>query len=485
MQMKMVSNTMIRLLGAAVMLLAVVRSGPVRAQGQAEPRQCADVRTYLSVLDPKTVEDVFGKRIGGRFVAIQVTIPNKSDEFQFLIHDVSLNLKSIYLYGPPVKRGAWGGKSRAQRTGALLDEEDEDLNNGYELSSLELSLLRGVAEKGQGQDSRNAVLRWFRGIGTVAAGLIGVASFGPSYPESVAVFNGPVISAYMDVFPDYTINQLNRLNDSAYKSNTLIPKEQAKVLVAFIPQAMFMDREQRSLFKKSPVELAAHPTKGIDFRRAQACVDGSFITEVEDMPPTVTGVQIEEAELIKLQDAAPEVRGSISGRFLTGAQVDLASPAPADITVVREGTPSDRRLDFVIKSTKPIPPGTPLTFQVSNDNGVQLTRRDLRYMPKRPTLTGVEPDPAGGERGSEVTITLTGTNFIPNTETNRRLTRVIPQAGSGVRVVSVEVLSGTSLEVTLAVAANAPAATSRLRVANDAGESAETIPFTVTAPQNP
>jgi hypothetical protein len=87
-------------------------------------------------------------------------------------------------------------------------------------------------------------LRLFGGIGTAAAGVIGVASFGPSYYESVAVFNGPVISAYMDVFPDYTINQLNRLNDTAYKSNSLIPKEQAKVIVAFIPQAMFVNEKQ-------------------------------------------------------------------------------------------------------------------------------------------------------------------------------------------------------------------------------------------------
>ncbi len=278
---------------------------PVWAQGQTEPRVRDNVKVYLSVIDPKTVEDVFGKRIGGRFVAIQVTITNKSDEFQFLIHDVSLDLKSVYLNAPPPRKATWSGTRKGQTGDQRQNAADDNDHNSFELSSLELSLLRGVAEKGQGQDSRNAILRLFRGIGTVAAGLIGVASFGPSYAESVAVFNGPVLSAYMDVFPDYTINQLNRLNDSAYKSNTLIPKEQAKVLVAFIPQAMFMNDEQRKLFKKNPVNLAEHPTLGIDFRRAEAFVDGNFITEVEDMPPVVSGVQIEREELEKWRTPRP------------------------------------------------------------------------------------------------------------------------------------------------------------------------------------
>jgi hypothetical protein len=516
-----------RLLSTAAALTLLTLLCVCPAQGQTKPTLVKDVKVYVSVMDPKTVDDVFGRRIGHRFVAIQITITNRRDDFQLLIHDVSLDLRRIY--GPDsghmpqaikdelkcednlekrrleyitelenkrreyVNRVANINESDEKKydreVESLEDEikglrQDAGLCKGrsrFEQSSLELSLLRGVAEKGQGHDRRNFILRLFRGVGTVAAGLIGVAPFGPSYGDSVAVFNGPVISAYMDAFPDYTINQLNRLNDSAYRSNTLVGKQQAKVLVAFIPQTMFMEKKQRELFRKDPLQLFSQ----IDFRKAEALVDGAFITEVEDMPPLASAAQIEPAELAKLQDAAPEVKGTIVGRLLTGAKVSLVGVVPEGVTIEGEDTSDDKRLDFVIKSPKPIPPGTALTFEVSNAQGIQTITRPLSYTPKLPTLTGVEPDPAEGEAGSEVTLTLKGTNFIPNTGSNARATHVVTQRGSGLRVVSVDVTDATTLEVTLSISGGAPRAASQLRVTNAAGPSAGSVTFTVKAPPAP
>lgn len=516
-------NNSLLLSAASLALLTLLSVSP--AQAQSRPTLKKDVKVYVSVMDPDTVRDVFGKRIGDRFVAIQVTITNRSEDFQLLIHDVSLDLRKIYLPESPYipadikaelecERGLADRRREAarqlenlrrttpaaasepdgaearrlERAAEALEGEIEGLGGAaracrspsrFDLSSLELSLLRGVAEKGQSRDTRNFILRLFRGTGTVAAGLIGIAPFGPSYGDSVAVFNGPVLSAYMDVFPDHTINQLNRLNDTAYRSNSLVGKQQAKVLVAFVSQKVFMDKRQIRLFKSDPLTLF---NKEIDFRKAEALVDGAFITEVEDMPPVVSAVQIERGELEKLQGPAPEVRGSVVGRLLTGAKLSLVGPVPEGTTVEVEGTPDDDSLDFVIKSPRPIPPGTPLTFQVANAKGVQTTPYNLSYTPKRPTLTGVEPDPAEGEAGSEVTLTLQGTNFIPNTDANPRATRVITQPGSGLRVVSVDVTSATTLDVTLSISGGAPRAASNLRVANAAGQSAESVRFTVKAP---
>lgn len=516
------ANSPRRRLLAAAALMTILCFSP--ALGQRELTLRDNVKVYVTVMDPKTVTDIFGRRIGGRFVAIQVTITNRRDDFQLLIHDVSLDLRRIFppdsRYTPPqikaelaceqamenrrqqyirqleemraeyFRRGqplSRGAERQLDREVESLEDEirglrdDIDMCKGrsrFELSSLELSLLRGVAEKGQGEDRRNFILRLFRGVGTVAAGLIGVAPFGPSYGDSVAIFNGPVISAYMDTFPDYTINQLNRLNDSAYRSNTLVPKQQSKVIVAFIPQSMFMDNKQRELFKKDPLRLFDQ----LDFRKAEARVDGAFITEVEDMPPLVSAVQLEPEELAKLQDAAPEVRGAVVGRLLSGAKIGLVGAVPEGVTVELDGTPDDRRLDFIIKSPKPIPPGTSLTLQVSNEQGVQTIAHPLSYTPKLPTLTGVEPDPAEGEAGSEVTLTLKGTNFIPNTGLNPRATHVVVQPGSGLRVASVDVTSATTLDVTLSITSGAPRAASQLRVSNAAGVSAQSVTFTVKAP---
>lgn len=476
-----------------VLLLYCAAAPPARAQSAEAIRDLIsrDVRVYVTVIDPGTVADAFGRRLGDRFVAIQVTITNRNEDYQFLIHDVSLDLEKIFVQcsqTPTSETLATPNRQQQQqqqqpqqpqrrsRRGRLDDDNQSVypcVNNqyNYELSSLELSLLRGVAEKGQGQDKRNFILRFLRGTGTVAAGLIGVASFGPSYAESVAVFNGPLLSAYMDVFPDYTINQMNRLNDSAWRSNTLIPKQQARVLVAFIPQSMFLTKEQRKQFKKDPTELFSK----IDFRRAEAVIDGTFITQLEDVPPGVTAVQFTEDELANFQDATPEVRGAVVGRYLSNATVSILNPPVDGMTVALDGTPSDRRLDFIIRSDQPIPPGTTLNFQVANENGVQNIARTVNYQAGRPTITAI--DPAEGERGeTDLVVTITGTNFIPG------MTRVVMQSGSRVRVEDVRVTSATTLEATFQIDDNAPLRANQVRVVNGSAQSADAVTFTVTAP---
>jgi hypothetical protein len=112
---------------AKLLFLTLLCLSPAR--GQTLPTLRKDVKVYVSVMDPKTVGDVFGRRIGNRFVAIQVTITNRSKDFQLLIHDVSLDLRRIYLHVP-----------------SGITREREEGGDRFELSSLELSLLRGVAE---------------------------------------------------------------------------------------------------------------------------------------------------------------------------------------------------------------------------------------------------------------------------------------------------------------------------------------------------
>jgi hypothetical protein len=453
---------------AVVACLTVLILFPARVAAQVKPLQKDFVRVYVTVMDPDTVKDAFGTRIGNRFIAIQVTITNRNPDFQYLIHDVSLDLRKVF----------------SEEAVRRIESRSRGGKPDLELSSVEMSLLRGVSEKGQGQDPRNYVLRILRGIGTVAGGLVGVAGFGPSFAEAVAVFNGPVIAAYSDVLPDYTINQLNRLNDSAYRSNTLVAKQQAKVLVAFIPQSMFMDKKQRSLFKKDPVTL--FDTGEVDFRRAEAVVDGDFITTVGNLPPVVAGIQIDPSEMRKFQDSNPVVKGFVQGGFLTNAKISLLTPIPPGVEIEPDGTPTDTQLNFTIKSPKPIAPGNSLTFEIRNDRGVQTILRPLSYSAKLPTLTGTTPNPAQGKAGEEVTITLKGTNFVPSGVGLAPAMRVLPESGSKVDVVSLEVIDGTTMQVKLRIDRNAPQVTSQIRVLTESsGQSVESVPFTVTAPANP
>jgi hypothetical protein len=496
-------------------LLAAAHS--VAAQDGLTPVQRCQVtsskidclKVYVSVIDPKTVGDVFGKRIGDRFVAIQVTITNRSEKFQFLIHDVSLDLSKIIIdksLQPPAnlklqaaqqaRDQAEADERRARADAAncrrddeaclakaldakeRLDDAERDLQGlkedltELEMSSLELSLMRGVAEKGQGNDPRNKIYRILRGVGTIAAGLIGVTTFGSSYAPTVAMFNGPFLSAYTEAFPDYTVNQMNRLSDSAYKTNTLVPRQQAKVMVAFISQPLFMGKELRNKFAKDPSSI----WQLIDFRQADAVVDGSFIEQIENLPPLVTDVQFEAAELAKFQDAEPEIKGKIIGRGLSKADVKLLGPVPAGLSLALDGTPADNELHFIIHSTRPVPPDTTLNYVVSSTQGSQTISRVLGYVAKPPTLTKIDP-PEVGSDSDEISVQVEGTNFLPDINVNSF--RFVGPGGISVADVAFE--SATKLVLTVRIREGASGKRSLLLIGSNG--TSNSIPFVVKEPE--
>jgi hypothetical protein len=302
-----------------------------------------------------------------------------------------------------------------------------------------------------------------------------VASFGPSYPKSVAVFNGPVISAFSEAFPDYTINQINRLNDSAYSANTLVPAKHSKVMVAFIPQAIFLNKTQQKLFWEDPTTLypdgngSCKISQCVDFRRIGVYLDGDFITEISNMPPIVNSVQFLDNEVQKFENEKPVVKGYILGRFLAGTSIDLES-GPAGLTVTKDGEPTGDRLNFIIKSTRPIPPDTKLNFIVANAEGTGRYPKDIRYFPSPPTLESI--DPAEGAQNTSVTLTLKGTNFIPGR------TRVLI-SGAGIEISDPVDVLGTSLKVTLNIASDALTTVREISVVNDNSQSTPKT-FTVT-----
>lgn len=189
----------------------------------------------------------------------------------------------------------------------------------YSPSSNDLTLLRGVSEKGQVYDWRNLTVRLLRGTGSIAASLLGVTTFGSSFAPSVAVYNGPFATSFRDVLPDMTITQMNRLNDTAYQANTLVPKQGSKVAVAFLDQALLMDIELRKRFVKDPMAVADI----VDFRKAAAKVHGMLITDALDQPPLISAIEINEEQTKHFLDEPATVEGIIVGKNLTDARVQL------------------------------------------------------------------------------------------------------------------------------------------------------------------
>lgn len=435
-----------------------------------------DLVSFVTVMDRANVADVFGSRISKRYIALQVTVENLSDKFQYLIHDISLDLDQVFPPDDETQDSAIQSvKEQPSRNGLraplLRPADARNRYQGrykYRLSSLEHSLLRGVAEKGQGQDKRNLALRVLRGFGTIAAGFMGVTPLGKSYAPTLAMFNGPALTAYTDTFPDYTINQLNRLNDSAYRSNTLVPKQSAKILVVFIPQSLLLTKKQRDIFSDSMVELSYPKNGGIDFRRAEAIVKGSFVTEVGDLPPSLTTVVIDPAEAKKFQDNAPQVKGYISGKFLSGAKLNLDNQS--GLTIENDGAPTNDKLPFIIKGVKPVPTGAPLNFEVINDQGTQKYFKAVSYTQDRPQITKVETL----RTTPDLVVTITGKHFMPDIKKEN------VEIDGGVRVTDVKWLTADSIEATVVLPTGTTTLNERkVRASSNIGTSEW---FTIPAP---
>ena len=490
----------------------------VAANGQAtgdppKPMVRKYIFTYVSVMDPDVVEDVFGKRISDRFVVIQVTISNKNSNFQFLIHDVSLDLRRVFgkrisynldaeqleqcaCIRECVARSHPGTAESEPATSARVSKCKVECGRDcspegvpelmFQLSSLELSLIRGVAEKGVAQDRRNKVLRYLEGAGTIAAGLIGFAGFGPKYSDFMALYNGPGLSSYRHIYPDFTMNQMNRLSDSAYKSNTLIPKERSTVIVAFIPQAMFLRPEQRKLFRKDPTGLYPDLASGntdntIDFRKTEALVAGAFVTEVENLPLILTGVQIESDQLLEFLKPNPTVRGYILGQNLENANITLVNP-PAGVQIApdKDATPEEGKLFFVITANGPVPEGTPLNFKVFNKQNSQNISQSVSFTTPAPEVNPLPAPLEGTEGGADVAVSITGKNLIAG------LTKLgIAESGTGVTAsFSVEDSEDDSGPVTATLKmTNAKPGSYNLVIRN--GNKTVTVPFEVKAKPTP
>jgi hypothetical protein len=216
------------------------------------------IRVHRMLMAPKIASDDFGHRLGRRYIIYQVTISNDNKDFQFLIHDVTVDLSTLY-NSPP---------------GSYL----------YSASSQDLTLLRGVPEKGQDLDPRNLTLHVLQGVGSVAGGVSGLTPFSGTMGPAVAVFNGAFLQSLIGIAPDHTGTQLNRLSDSAYITNTIVDKQRAKTIAIFVPEATTLSKSEQKEYWKDPYSFIKTPMRNLD--QADVCVDGAFITTLA--PPTLT-----------------------------------------------------------------------------------------------------------------------------------------------------------------------------------------------------
>ena len=338
---------------------------PTPTERSAEERSIPEARYewFQTLIAPRMASDMFGRRIARNYIAIQVIVENNHEDLDLIVYDVEVDY-------------SWLLQEFCTRNGNNKVETSQGrfLRFLCESSSQELSILRGVAEKGQSNDPRNRILRILSALGTIASTLPGVIAFGgaSSFPSAVAAFNGAGLTAYRQTFPDFTVNQLNRLNDAAYKANTVVKTKNSGVFVAFIPMDLFLSNRDRKEYWKSPHKFFGEgaPTAP-DLRKLQIIISAEHVVPRSQVQPLISNVQIDPEQMSNLATKDP-VEGSIAGRFLDGATPVIADAGSLGlkIEIDQKRRSNDNQLFFVI---------TPSTIPKGGQSvPSQTVRGDLR-----------------------------------------------------------------------------------------------------------
>ncbi|HWA94077.1 MAG TPA: hypothetical protein VG844_05710 [Terracidiphilus sp.] len=301
-------------------------SNPYCPAGSAT--ESAYIHVRRSLVDPKEASDSYGRRLGRRFIVFEITVENTNPNLQYMLHDVSVDLSRLHNVAPGTFRWAF--------------------------SSQDLIMLRGVPEKGTDYDPRNLALHLTRGVGSVAGGVAGLTADGirEAYSGSVAAFNGPFLTSYLDIFPDHTATQLNRLSDSAFTANTVVAKQSAKTFAIFVPENLFMTSDEQSAYWKNPVSV--FDTPWLDFRQADVCVDGTFISEVPAL--TLATAKFDEPDKV--------ANGAQSAITVTGSNLAVGDTL-VDVFGVKSDVSSVDANGTSAKLTVTVPKDTDLSTPIA------------------------------------------------------------------------------------------------------------------------
>lgn len=405
-------------------------------------------RVYKGLIPPQVMDYMFGHALSKEYLAIQVTVVNESTDFDLLIRDISVHelqredcidrniaqkpststaptkekTKELQRIVEEAIRSAMKDipNLRSENMEKVITSTTEETAGIIEVdgkcqsSSHELTNLRGAAERGMSQDPRNIYIRSLQAIGMVGGGLVGAAGLGPVLPRAVAAFTGSFIPANEKLFPDYTIAQLNRLNDSAYAANTLVAKNRAKVVTIFVPLSSLLNKEDFKPFRADPFKYFQGDSihKGLNLLGIR--VDYTHVVALDEVKPIVTSMILSKEQARNLLLGA-DAKGYILGQFLDGADVDVVNGdelgIKAELDTSRAST--DNRLYIVLRPSKALVPNSRIDLDVIRAKN----KASFPFIPDLPIapVSLLKVTPAEGQafsKGSDVKAIFQGDNFF-------------------------------------------------------------------------
>src|ERR1700728_2215370 len=264
-----------------------------------------DVTSNISVeatLMPANIaRTVFGKEIANNYAVIALTVSNRSADQAFIVHSIFIDYSQWLLSGgstflegntlcsqgkqdaapsvdqtvnsitkSPSPGGGTADSSQKQKADAgdqsgsapqlqtadnttpqkcsgnrLQSWQQQTLPN--QVASIESRIIREELLIEQYWTTRNWVLRALQAAGSVATGFTFAAS-SQSWIQGIGAFNGSVIPAYQQFWPDSTVSQMNQISNVGFQTNKAIAKQSSDIIVAFFPIDRFLTPDLKSLY---------------------------------------------------------------------------------------------------------------------------------------------------------------------------------------------------------------------------------------------
>jgi hypothetical protein len=377
----------------------------------------SDAAAIQAVLIPASLaRRVFGREVSENYAVVELIISNRDPKAALIIHGVFLDY-SNWTLGNPLN------SDHVVPSG--LDTNQKS-NIASQVASIDSRLVRGEMIDAQQWSARNWTIRGLTSLGSVAAGFL--FPFSGDVAKGVASFNGVVVPGASTLWPDGTVNQINRISDFGFQTNKLIPKQGSDIIVAFFPIERFLTPSFKKLFLNNPsglflpLEMIADPKTGKVFLKLlgpiidtdspfnyeafrtkafkamtttnctpkddrQDCklqsslnglslsnlhvvLEGIMTVEVTAIPATIYSVDFDSGNMDSSIWTTPkkDQKGKISGVYLTGGTltvVDTTGKTIPDITISMVANGStDTELPFTMNLANCIPPDTKIYFVI-------------------------------------------------------------------------------------------------------------------------
>jgi hypothetical protein len=206
-----------------------------------------------AVLIPADVgRRIFGKEVADHYAVVELIICNEDTKASLIVQSIFLDYSEWLLSG--------NGLAAEH---PLQLSPNETATKKSQVASVESRLVRGELLDAQQWTARNWTMRILTALGSVAVGF--AFPFSTDVNKGFSAFNGVVIPAAQNLWPDGTIPQVNRISDVGFQTNKVIGPKHADVVVAFFPVNRFLTKGFQKEFLRNtaawfvPKEMVADP----------------------------------------------------------------------------------------------------------------------------------------------------------------------------------------------------------------------------------